>query len=133
MDGAGLCVYVFFEESHGIKINAFTRKRRLTRARRRLLFARKQVQERLFFALMLSTIGFNLCSPTRSLWTKERSSYWWDHILSQTSPRDWLQNFRMSQATFMYVCDEPIEKKDTDEKVYSYKTKSCLDTLVSSY
>ena len=120
MDGAGLCVYVFLRSrsARARRNNAFTRKRRLARARKRLLFAQKQAQERLFFALMLSTIGFNLCSPTRSLWTKERSSYWWDHIVSQTfSPRDWLENFRMSQATFMYVCDElrtTTEKKDTE-------------------
>ena len=68
--------------------------------------------------MMITMFAFNFSSPTRSLWTKERSSYWWDHIVSQTfSPRDWLDNFRMSQATFVYACDElwsTIEKADTD-------------------
>ena len=32
----------------------------------------------------------------------ERSSYWWNNIVSQTSSAgDWLDNFRMPQATFM--------------------------------
>ena len=48
---------------------------------------------------------------------KERSSYWWDHVVRHTfSSQDWLENFRMSQATFVYVCDEIrsiIEKEDT--------------------
>lgn len=49
---------------------------------------------------------------------KRKSSHWWDHIANNTlSTRDWLENFRMSQATFVYVCDElrsTTEKADTD-------------------
>ena len=67
---------------------------------------------------MMSMIASNLASPIRSLWMKERSSYWWDHIVSQTfSAGDWLDNFRMSQVTFIYVCNElrlTIERTDTE-------------------
>ena len=48
---------------------------------------------------------------------KERSSYWWDDVVNRTfSAHDWLENFRMSQATFLYVCNEirpVVEKEDT--------------------
>ena len=48
---------------------------------------------------------------------KERSSYWWDNVVNHTfSAHDWLENFRMSQATFLYVCNEirpVVEKEDT--------------------
>ena len=89
----------------------------MARARRRWIFVQGQAQERLLFTLVLSVLAFNYCSPIRSIWMKERSSYWWDHVVSSTfSSHDWLENFRMSQATFLYVCNEirpVIEKEDT--------------------
>ena len=113
-----MCVVLTALASRKRRNNALLRKKRLARAQKRRKFAQRQAQERLLFALMMTTFAFNFCSPTRSLWTKERSSYWWDHIISRTfSPRDWHDNFRMSQATFVYVCDElrsTIEKADTD-------------------
>ena len=48
---------------------------------------------------------------------RERSSYWWDHVVKSTfTVRDWLENFRMSQATFHFICNElqsAIERKDS--------------------
>ena len=71
-----------------------------------------------FFVLLMSLVAFNVSFPARSIWMKERSSYWWNHIVSQTfSAGDWLDNFRMSQATFIYVCNKlrsAIEKNDTE-------------------
>ena len=94
---------------------ALARKRRLARARRKRIL---QAREHLLFTLALSMLAFNCCLPTRSLWMKERSSYWWDHVVNRTfTAHDWLENFRMSQATFLYVCNEirpVIEKEDTD-------------------
>ena len=124
MDG-GVCVGVFVAldmlASRKQRRKALARKRRLARARRRRVFVQRQARERLFFALVLSTLVFNCCSPTRSLWRKERSSYWWDHVVNSTfSTHDWLENFRMSQATFLYVCNEirpVIEKEDTVMRV----------------
>ena len=100
------------------RTKAFLRKKRLTRARRRRKLAQRQAQERLFFVVMMSLYALNFCTPPRSLWTKERSSYWWDHIVNRTfSTRDWLESFRMSQATFVYVCDQlrsAVEKSNTE-------------------
>ena len=108
---------------------ALLRKKRLASAKKRRDFA----QERLFFALTMTMFAFNFCSPTRSLWTKERSSYWGDHIASQIfSSRNWLDNFRMSQATFIYVCDvlrSTIENADIKMLMRKAITveKSCFD------
>ena len=35
-----------------------------------------------------------------------RSSHWWEHVVKSTFTQNWLENFRMSQSTFMYLCDE---------------------------
>ena len=120
MDGA-VCVGAFVAldmlASRKQRRKALARKRRLARARRRQIFVQRQARERLFFTLVLSMLAFNCCSPNRTLWRKERSSYWWDHVVNSTfSAHDWLENFRMSQATFLYVCNEirpVIDKEDT--------------------
>lgn len=118
MDGACVCVVSKVFASRRQCTKALLRKKRLARARRRRRLAQRQAQERLFFAVMISMYALAFCSPPRSLWTKERSSYWWEHIVNHTfSTHDWLENFRMSQATFVYVCDElrsAIEKANTE-------------------
>ena len=87
------------------------------RRRRRRAFLRRQAMERMMF-LMLMTVSCCNLSPERTIWIKERSSHWWEYVVKSTfTPEDWLQNFRMSQCTFMYLCDEvrsSIEKSDTD-------------------
>ena len=36
-----------------------------------------------------------------------RCGDWWTHIVLETfSRRDWIENFRMSQETFQYVCEQ---------------------------
>ena len=113
----GLCVALDMLASRKWRRKALARKKRLARARRRRIFVQRQARERLFFTLVLSILALNCCSPTRSLWMKERSSYWWDDVVNRTfSAHDWLENFRMSQATFLYVCNEirpVVEKEDT--------------------
>ena len=56
-------------------------------------------------------------TSVRTLWAKERSSYWWDYIVKRTfSCHDWLENFRMSEAIFIFLCNElrsNIKKTDT--------------------
>jgi hypothetical protein len=48
---------------------------------------------------------------------KERNNDWWEHIVNSTfTQQDWLNNFRMSQSTFLYVCSElksAVERQDT--------------------
>ena len=87
------------------------------RRRRRRAFVSRQARERLMFAVLMSVTCCNL-SPERTVWTKERSSHWWEHVVKSTfTPQDWLENFRMSQCTFMYLFNElrsSIERSDTE-------------------
>ena len=87
--------------------------RRKTLRVRRRAFARRQSQECLF-ALLLCVVALNLQSPIRSVWMKQRSSYWWEHVINQTFiQNDWI---RMSREIFIYLCDEfctSVEKNDT--------------------
>ena len=87
------------------------------RRRCRRASVRKQATEWLMFVVLISMTCYNL-SPERIVWMKERSSHWWEHVVkSMFTPQDWLENFCMSQCTFMYLCDEfwsSIEKRDTE-------------------
>ena len=52
----------------------------------------------------------------RSAWSHKRSSIGWDRIVNQSfDVGDWLENFRMSIRTFLYLCVElkSLEKKNT--------------------
>ena len=55
--------------------------------------------------------------PGKVLWSKERNGFWWDEMVMNTfSENDWIENFRVSRTTFIYLCNEirtEIEKKDT--------------------
>ena len=67
---------------------------------------RTQAQQRLLFVLFLAGIStsIGLGSSARALWAKERSTHWWDHVVNLSfTAEDWLKNFRMSKATFLYV------------------------------
>ena len=87
------------------------------RSRRKQAFVRRQAMERMLFIVWMSVTYSNL-SPERMIWTKERSSHWWEHIVKSTfTSQDWLENFCISQHTFLYLCDElwsSIKKSDTE-------------------
>ena len=114
MESVALCgLYLFLKKKrHG---HMLERRRRL-RARTRRAFARRQSRERVMFAFLLSMVLASQ-SPVRSVWMKPRSSSWWEEIVMCTfTASDWLENFRMSHATFLYVCSEirsSVEKSDT--------------------
>lgn len=43
----------------------------------------------------------------RCVWTRERSSTWWNTIVLGTfGEREWVENFRMRKETFMYLCNQ---------------------------
>ena len=90
----------------------------LTRRQRRLLAYRRQ---RFLRGALLNSILLGPASVTslaKSKWTFTRSSHWWKCVVLQTfSPKDWLENFRMSKDTFLYLCDRlrsTICKKDSN-------------------
>ena len=90
--------------------------RRRLRARRRRDFRPIQSRQRMF-AFLLSMAALTIQSPVRSMWMKPRSNSWWEDVVNATfTSDDWLENLRMSKATFLYVCDElwsSVEKNDT--------------------
>lgn len=88
------------------------------RRRRRRDFARKQAREcgAFLYLLVTMTLGVQSFSSVRMVWVRERSGHWWDHIATNFSSNDWLQNFRMTRATFTYLCSKlkfSLERKDT--------------------
>ena len=93
------------------------RKAMAARARRKRAFCQRQAQQLILFAFTLSICLLNCLSTTRTIWAKERSSFWWEYIVNNAfTSHDWITNFRMSRATFMYVCNHlrpSITKKET--------------------
>ncbi|KAM9414428.1 uncharacterized protein KZ484_023401 [Pholidichthys leucotaenia] len=54
------------------------------------------------------------CRPR--VWTEHRSSHWWEDVVPSFSTQQWLQNFRMSEDTFTYLCQKLrpcMERHDT--------------------
>ena len=76
-------------------------------------------QKSAFSLLSLCQLPLQLCIGQQIglVWVKERSSYWWERIVNVTfTPNDWIENFRMSNSTFTYLCNElrpSIQKRDT--------------------
>ena len=100
------------QRSHDAQVTA----KRL-QARRRRQFRRFQARERMLFTLTLSLIMTTATSTPRSIWSKPRSNSWWEEIVNNGfTANDWLENFRMSHATYLYVCEQlrsSVEKENT--------------------
>ena len=50
------------------------------------------------------------------VWSFPRSFAWWNEVVCKTSHRDLVENFRVSQGTFFYICTErhsEIERQNT--------------------
>ena len=72
------------------------------------------------FLFMIATAylySHGVVSSARMIWAKERSSTWWEQVVNLTfTDQDWLENFRVSHSTFLYLCDElraEVEKQNT--------------------
>ena len=89
---------------------------KLERERRRREFLRRKERERLMYVMMIAIVTANLANE-RVVWTKQRSSDWWENVVcSSFSSEQWMENFRMSKSTFLYLCDEirsTVERQDT--------------------
>ena len=88
-------------------------------ASRRLSFLRcrsSRRKVRLILLLTASMIQMYTRVP-RSVWSFRRSSTWWEDIVCGSfSHRDWIENFRVSRETFLYICDQlkgAVGRKDT--------------------
>ncbi|XP_013405607.1 protein ANTAGONIST OF LIKE HETEROCHROMATIN PROTEIN 1 [Lingula anatina] len=96
-----------------------------SRWRRRMAeFLRMQSRQRAQFVLMLMFALFP--TPDRTVWMKEKSSHWWEHIVNRTfTDGDWMENFCMKRATFQYLCHElrPFLEKNSHRKCYSVELR----------
>ena len=92
MDSVVVCALL---RQHGrCALTASERRKKLAGRHGMERFSQKQIHERLCFAFAMSIVALNLHTPTRSLWAKERSSFWWDHIVNHTfCCQDWLEIF----------------------------------------
>nr|XP_055023093.1 uncharacterized protein LOC129413421 [Misgurnus anguillicaudatus] len=55
-----------------------------------------------------------------SVWAFDRASEWWDVIVPGFTNSQWLENFRMSEETFVYLCNKlrpAISRNDTNFRV----------------
>lgn len=85
-------------------VRRLSQRRDAARKRRLRRFRERQRKERL---LIVTVLGLVLCTSfmrERSLWVKERSSDWWERIVSSFTQQEWVENFRMSQETFSHLC-----------------------------
>ncbi|XP_074527630.1 uncharacterized protein LOC141791248 [Halichoeres trimaculatus] len=55
-----------------------------------------------------------------TFWAFNRASEWWDVIVPGFTHTQWVDNFRMSEETFLYLCNKlrpGMEKQDTNYRV----------------
>ena len=75
------------------------------RRRRRLLaFRRQQIIQRVVMVQLL--VNSRTVPRPHRQWVRDRSGHWWQHVVPSFTPREWLENFRMSKSTFEYLCDQ---------------------------
>ena len=90
------------------------------RARRLRVFRKRQAQERKLFLSVVAMSSNLYFFQERSVWEKQKSGHWWERVVPQFSPSDWVANFRVSSSTFSYLCDnlcEHIQRVDTMMRV----------------
>lgn len=75
------------------------------RRRRRLLAFRSQKIVQRVVMVQLLVNSRTVPRPCRQ-WVRDRSGHWWQHVVPSFTPREWLENFRMSKSTFEYLCDQ---------------------------
>ena len=77
------------------------------RARRRRIVLEQQARWKQAFLFILVAACSLTYRAERSIWMLPRTSQFWEcDVLTTFTSRQWTENFRMTKATFMYVCDE---------------------------
>ena len=89
--------------------------RRAGRRLRRRVRSRGRVVIAIAMAAVMSE--FYLAAVPRSIWMRQRSCNWWEDVVLQSfQDHDWIENFRVSKSTFLYLCDQlksRIDKQNT--------------------
>ena len=95
------------------------RRRRQARIARRRQFEEENSLTMYFMMILMATSGIITVTNNhvRGLWSKQRTSVWWDSIVNGVfSDTEWLENFRMRRETFQFLCRclaPHIRKKET--------------------
>ena len=72
------------------------------RKKQMMAFHRRPSQQRVMLVLIMCTCVALVYAPEREVWSRERSSEWWESVVNSSfEPYDWVTNFRMSKAIFM--------------------------------
>uniref|UniRef100_A0A1X7UDE9 Uncharacterized protein n=1 Tax=Amphimedon queenslandica TaxID=400682 RepID=A0A1X7UDE9_AMPQE len=73
---------------------------------RRLDILRRQATKRMIYvAMVMHSLLAPLPRRPKACWTVMRSSHWWECIVLQSfTDEDWVENFRISKPTFMFLC-----------------------------
>ena len=87
-------------------------------ANRRRMRSRRAARIIAMAALMsLFVSELFLATAPRSIWMRQRSCRWWEDVVLQSfQDHDWIENFRVSRNTFLYLCNQlkpAIEKQNT--------------------
>ena len=85
------------------------------------------------FVFMIATAYLYLHEvvlSSRMIWAKERSSTWWEQVVNSTfTDQDWLENFRLSHSTLLYLYDElwaGVEKQNIMRRTVSTEKNALL-------
>ncbi|XP_054606675.1 uncharacterized protein [Nothobranchius furzeri] len=61
----------------------------------------------LFCGILSKMMAYLQNTPRRRMvWAIDRSSEWWDVTVPAFTNEQWLQNFRMTEQTFLYLCNK---------------------------
>ena len=91
------------------------KRKRDARRRFQAYVHRRRVAAQLF--VLLLTRNFFPLLPVRKIWTKPRTTNFWEETCQRWNDQDWKENFRMSRVAFEYLTMELspiISKRDTN-------------------
>ena len=65
--------------------------------------------------MMMMSVAFSgMLKKDKIIWSKPRRKSWCEEMVKVTfTLNDWFDNFRMSQSTFMYICNVVSKRKIT--------------------
>ncbi|XP_062867721.1 uncharacterized protein LOC134330491 [Trichomycterus rosablanca] len=111
-------LYVYVQQSRLKRSNEAIRRRRVRSEREERAYLRALTQYTLYRrarALKLFRVLQSIRRPPVA-WTRRRSTDWWDRCVPRFSLSQWLENFRMSEQTYLHLCNRlrpAMEKEDT--------------------